>query len=127
MYPPADGWYEWTGPKGDKQPWYISARDEHPILMAGITAWQPGKEVLAETGFAIVTDDSAGGMVDIRDRRPVCLTVDDALAWVDPETAVEDALGLLSTPRPESAFRWWQVTRAVGNSRYQGADAAEPT
>src|SRR5690606_26637247 len=20
---PADGWYEWTGPKGDKQPWYI--------------------------------------------------------------------------------------------------------
>lgn len=123
---PADGWYEWTGEKGDKQPWYINPKDEQPILIAGITAWQPGRDVLAETGFAIVTDDSAGGMVDIHDRRPICLTVDDALAWVDPDTPVHAALELLSTPRPESAFRWWQVTRAMGNSRYQMADTAEP-
>lgn len=123
---PADGWYEWTGDKGDKQPWYISARDEAPILMAGITAWLPGRDVLAETGFAIVTDDSAGGMVDIHDRRPVCLTPDDALAWVNPALPVPDALELLSTPRPESAFRWWQVTRAMGNSRYQMPDASDP-
>lgn len=123
---PADGWYEWTGEKSDKQPWYISAADGQPILMAGITAWEPGKEVLAETGFAIVTDDSAGGMVDIHDRRPVCLTPDDAIAWVNPELPVDDALELLSTPRPEGAFQWWQVTRKVGNSRYQLPDASEP-
>lgn len=123
---PADGWYEWTGDKGDKQPWYISARDEAPILMAGITAWQPGCEVLAETGFAIVTDDSAGGMVDIHDRRPICLTVDDALAWLDPSMSVPESLELLSTPRPEGAFRWWPVTRQMGNSRYQMPDASEP-
>jgi putative SOS response-associated peptidase YedK len=121
---PADGWYEWTGEKGDKQPWYINPKDGEPILMAGITAWQPGREVLAETGFAVITDDAAGGMVDIHDRRPICLTVDDALAWVDPETPIDDALDLLSTPRPESAFQWWAVTRAMGNSRYQLPDAS---
>lgn len=123
---PADGWFEWTGPNGEKQPWFISARDEHPVLMAGITAWEPGRDVLAETGFAIVTDDAAGGMVDIHDRRPICLTPDDALAWVDPATPVDTALELLSTPRPESAFRWWPVTPAMGNSRYQMPDASEP-
>lgn len=123
---PADGWYEWTGEKGDKQPWFISAKDEHPILMAGITAWEPGKEVLAETGFAIITDDAAGGMVDIHDRRPVCLTPGDAQYWIDTEISVGAALELLSTPRPESAFQWWPVTRAVGNSRYQLQDAAAP-
>lgn len=123
---PADGWYEWTGEKGDKQPWFISAKDEQPVLMAGITAWQPGRDVLAETGFAIVTDDSAGGMVDIHDRRPVCLSPQDALSWLDPGTPVDAALELLSTPRPESAFRWWQVTRRMGNSRYQLEDAATP-
>lgn len=123
---PADGWYEWTGEKGEKQPWYINPKDGKPILMAGITAWEPGKEVLAETGFAIVTDDSAGGMVDIHDRRPMCLTVDDALAWLDPELPIDDALGLLSTPRPESAFQWWEVTRAIGSSKYQMPDASEP-
>lgn len=124
---PADGWYEWTGEKGDKQPWYINPKDGEPILMAGITAWEPGKDILAETGFAIVTDDAAGGMVDIHDRRPMCLTVDDSLAWLDPELPVNDALELLSTPRPESAFQWWEVTRAMGNSRYQLADASAPT
>jgi len=123
---PADGWYEWTGQKGDKQPWYISARDGAPILMAGITAWQPGREILAETGFAIITDDAAGGMVDLHDRRPICLNVDDARAWLEPSLSVKAALALLSTPRPESAFHWWPVTRRMGNSRYQLPDASEP-
>lgn len=40
---PADGWYEWTGDKGDRQPWYINPKDGAPILMAGMTAWQPGR------------------------------------------------------------------------------------
>lgn len=123
---PCEGWYEWTGEKGDKQPWFISPKDGEPILMAGITAWQPGREVLAETGFAVITDDAAGGMVDIHDRRPITLLPEDALAWVDPQTPVGDALELLSTSRPESAFQWWQVTRAMGNSRYQLADASDP-
>jgi len=123
---PADGWYEWTGDKGDRQPWYINPKDGAPILMTGMTAWQPGREVLAETGFAIVTDDAAGGLVDLHDRRPICLAPDDALAWLDPATPVENALELLSTPRPEAAFQWWRVTRAVGNGRYQGEDASRP-
>lgn len=123
---PADGWYEWTGEKGDKQPWFINPRDTQPILMAGITAWLPGREVSAETGFAIITDDVAGGMVDIHDRRPICLSPEDATTWLDPATPVDKALELLTTSRPESAFRWWEVTRKMGNSRYELPDASEP-
>lgn len=123
---PVDGWYEWVGDKGDKQPWYINPKDGEPILMAAITAWEPGKEVLAETGFVVVTDDSAGGMVDIHDRRPIVLTATDALEWLDPNTTTDQAKRVLSAARPESAFQWWQVTRAMGNSRYQLADASEP-
>ena len=123
---PTDGWYEWTGEKGDKQPWFISARDQRPTLMAGITAWAPNRGVLAETGFAIITDDSAGGMVDIHDRRPICLTPDDARNWLNPDLPIDAALEILSTPRSETAFHWWMVTRKVGNSRYQNADAADP-
>lgn len=114
------------GKRCDKQPWGINPKDGEPVLMAGITAWVRRREVLAETGFADITDDVAGGMVDIRDRRPVCLAPDDAIAFVDPDTSVKDALELLSPPRPESAFQWWQVTRAMGNSRYQLPDASEP-
>jgi putative SOS response-associated peptidase YedK len=123
---PADGWYEWTGEKGDKQPWYIKPKDGKPLLFAAISGWKIGADAEKESGFAIVTDDSAGGMVDIHDRRPMCLTVDDARAWLDPDLPVKDALELLSTPRPESAFEWYRVTPAVGNSRYQLPDASEP-
>lgn len=83
-----------------KPPWFISAHDAQPIYMAGITAWQPGREMLAENGFAIITDDSAGGIVDIHDRRPIALTPEYAAAWIDPELPVGAALELLSTPRP---------------------------
>ncbi len=123
---PVDGWYEWTGEKGNKQPWFITARDGHPIYLAGITAWRPGASVTAETGFAIVTDDAAGGMVDIHDRRPIALTPADAAEWIRANLRVQSALELLSTPRPESAFQWWRVTKAVGNSRYQMPDATQP-
>lgn len=116
-----------TGNKGDKQPWFINPKDTQPILMAGITAWQPGREVSAETGFAIITDDVASGMVDIHDRRPICLSPEDAIVWLDPATPVAKALELLTTSRPESAFRWWEVTRKMGNSRYELPDASEPT
>jgi putative SOS response-associated peptidase YedK len=94
--------------------------------MAGITAWEPGKDILAETGFAIVTDDAAGGMVDIHDRRPICLKPDDALDWINPEVSVKGSLDILSTPRSESAFHWWQVTKKMGNSKYQLPDSSEP-
>lgn len=124
---PADGWFEWTGEAGDKQPWFIHAKDGEPIYMAAITAWQPGKADDVEHGFAIVTDASAGGMVDIHDRRPVVLTPEAAREWTSPDTAIESALELLSTERPETAFTWHPVTRQMGNVEYQAPNTDHPT
>ncbi len=94
--------------------------------MAAITAWQPGDILDHIHGMAIVTDQSAGGMVDVHDRRPIVLKADDALEWLDPTTTNDQAKQILSAARPESAFQWWQVTKAMGNSRYQMPDASEP-
>lgn len=41
---PADGWYDWTGEKGHKQPWYIRLKADKPMFMAGITNWKPYKD-----------------------------------------------------------------------------------
>lgn len=123
---PADGWYEWTGEKSERQPWFISARDEEPVWLAGITAWQPGDDHGPETGFAILTQESAGDMAELHNRRPVCLTPGDALAWVDYTLTPEEALEDLATARPEEDFQWWRVTRAVGSPQYQMPDCAAP-
>ena len=123
---PADGWFEWTGETGDKQPWFIHSKDDAPLYMAAITAWQPGKADDVEHGFAIVTDASAGGMVDIHDRRPVILTPDAAREWVCQDANIESALELLSTARPESAFKWHPVTRQMSNVKYQAPNTDHP-
>mgnify|MGYP003578251484 CR=1 FL=1 len=39
--------------------------------------------------------------------------------------AVDQAKELFSRARPELAFEWVEVTRKVGNSRYQGENASE--
>lgn len=95
--------------------------------MAAITAWQPGKDNNVQHGFAIVTDDSAGGMIDIHDRRPVVLTPEAAREWASPDTGIEASLELLSTARPESAFRWHPVTRQMSNVKYQAPNTNHPT
>ena len=70
---PGGGWFEWTVEDGKKQPWYISRKDEQPILMAGLTYFRPHAQQQVEVGFVIVTEDSERGMVHIHDRRPVVL------------------------------------------------------
>lgn len=65
-------------------------------------------------------------MVDVHDRRPVALSPEHAREWLDPDTTVDQAKELLSVARPESAFEWYEVTKKVGNSRYQGADVTDP-
>ncbi|MHC8946881.1 SOS response-associated peptidase [Advenella incenata] len=125
MIIPADGWYEWTGEKPDKQPWYIRPHDGKPLWMAAISGWRPDlawNESGITTGFAIVTDAAGKGMVDIHDRRPLVLTDEHAREWMDPSTTVEQAKELLSVARPESAFEWYEVTKKMGNSGYQGED-----
>ncbi|ARP53532.1 hypothetical protein ALFP_1645 [Alcaligenes faecalis] len=94
-----------TGETDDKQPRLSHAKDEELLYMAAITAWQPGKNEDVEHGFAIATVASAGGIVDIHDRRPVVLTPEAAPERTSSDTSVESALELLSSPRFESAFK----------------------
>lgn len=42
-------------------------------------------------GFVIITADSAGGMLDIHDRRPMVLAPDLAREWLDLATPKERA------------------------------------
>lgn len=124
---PADGWYEWaTREDGTKQPYYIYPIDGLPLMLAAISAWEPGAELDAAHGFAIVTNDVKGGMVDVHDRRPVALPPDLAAEWVDPKTDMVRAREILAAGLPESAFTWHAVKQEVGNSKYQLPDAIEP-
>lgn len=114
---PAGGWFEWLPEGGRKQPWYISRKDRAPIFMAGITNYRLYTHQTVETGFVIVTQDSAGGMVDIHDRRPVVLKPEDAWRWMEPETSIEEAEHIAqSRSLPTEEFEWWRVSREVNRA-----------
>ena len=117
---PADGWYEWTGPKGDKQPWYIKQKSGAPCFMAAITRWKPGADSSQSNGILIVTDAAEEGMVDIHDRRPVVLSADDARMWINLDMPAIEAERLArNASLPSEAFEWYQVTREVNKAGNQ--------
>jgi putative SOS response-associated peptidase YedK len=124
---PAGGWYEWTGEKGNKQPWHIHRADRRPLYMAALANFAPETEHKASNGFTIVTADAQGGMVDIHDRRPVVLSAQEAALWLSPWADAAAAEELLRTRAlgPEN-FEWYKVDRALGNVRSQGPKLVEP-
>jgi putative SOS response-associated peptidase YedK len=123
----ADGWYEWTGEKGSKQPWHIHRKDGAPLFMLALANFGPYTENKAEAGFVLVTDDAAAGMLDIHDRKPVVLGAADAALWLDPAISPEQALELArATALPAEAFAWHKVGTAVNRAGNEGPQIALP-
>lgn len=123
---PIDNWFEWVdegGPK--KQPYLIRRSDGQPSLCAGIG--QFSTEPNEHDGFVIITADSAGGMVDVHDRRPIVLAPELAMEWIAPGTTKEHAEQMaLNWGEPAEAFEWYRVGTAVGNVRNQGPELMQP-
>ena len=122
----ADGWYEWTGEKGNKQPWHIHRATREPVFMAALGSFSPiSDNNKATAGFTIVTADALGGMIDVHDRRPVVLSARDALLWLDPALTSDAAEQLARTQAlGPQAFAWHPVSKLVGNVRNDGPEMA---
>ncbi len=114
---PADGWYEWLGEKPNKQPWYIRAKNRAPLFLAALTNHEPDKPDPESAGFVIATDEAAGGMVDIHDRRPVALSAEDARLWMDLDISWEQAEQIArTTALREDFFEWYKVSKDVNKA-----------
>lgn len=123
----ASAWYEWTGPKGAKQPWHIHRKDGEPIFILALANFGPAGEHREATGFVLVTADSEGGMVDIHDRRPVVVSAADAQRWLDPDTSPEQAAELARTAAlATDMFEWHQVSTEVNRAVTNGPQLLVP-
>ncbi|WP_448651731.1 SOS response-associated peptidase [Pseudomonas fluorescens] len=126
---PVDNWFEWVDEGGaKKQPYLIRRRDGAPVLCAAIGQLPDADEGAGlDDGFVIITADSAGGMVDIHDRRPVVLNPELAREWLDPATNRGRAEQMvLFQGEPPEVFEWFRVDSAVGNPRHDGRHVIEP-
>ncbi|WP_425396843.1 SOS response-associated peptidase [Aeoliella sp.] len=127
----ADGYYEWTGPKGDKQPHYIQLAGGEPMLFFGLwESWKgPPGEPLDEPleTCTIITTSANEQLAEIHDRMPSIAACDaeEIDLWLDPE--FEDAEHLKSLLGPSDLeFTTTKVSRYVNKVGNEGAECLEP-
>lgn len=117
---PATGFFEWSGPKEARLPWFISAKDGTPLTFAGLyDRWkdrESGEEIKSCT---IITCAANDFMAKIHNRMPVILDESDWRAWFsEPRTD-------LLKPANDDVLQAWRVSTNVNSSRYQGEDTME--
>ncbi len=105
---PADGWYEWTGTTGRKQPWRITLADGGLMGFAAITdEWvAPGGHVVRQV--ATLTCVPNGDIAKVHDRMGCILRSDEVGAWL---TLPDDEARALLRPLPEGVLA---ITKAEG-------------
>lgn len=124
---PADGYYEWTGSKGDKQPHYITREDNKPIGFAGLwERWRDKANDNTVETFTILTMPSSGPIGHLHDRMPVMLDDVTAEYWLAGDDGNPPALRELRVDDYAQALTSWRVTRAVNNARNESPDLVDP-
>jgi len=86
----ADGYYEWAGSRGGKQPYRITVGDDSLFAMAGLwSKWEGNSETLSTV--TILTTEPSEAVASIHDRMPVILdrAVEDQWLEAEPDRALD--------------------------------------
>jgi putative SOS response-associated peptidase YedK len=117
---PADGFYEWTGPKGAKIPHLFERVDGAPLALAGLhETWRSkdGKEQVQS--FTIVVTAANRWMSFYHERMPVILEAADFDTWLK---GTADEAAPLMRPAPEDALKERVVSTLVNNVKNEGPE-----
>ncbi|AUX37562.1 MULTISPECIES: SOS response-associated peptidase [Sorangium] len=114
---PADGFYEWTGPKGARRPTWFHPAGGGLLRMAGL--YQPAKEPDAgdiDVRFTILTTEASADVAQVHDRMPVLLAPEDVDLWLgvgDGEASDADRVEALLRPAPRGSLAARAVSTRV--------------
>ena len=94
---PANGWFEWQGTRGARQPWYIALADGSPLSFAALwERWDKSGDGL-ET-FTIITTAASEGLADIHHRQPAIIHPERFGDWLEPASPSEQLLDVVRKP-----------------------------
>ena len=120
----ADGFYEWRGARGAKQPYFVRLKGGLPFAFAGLWERWRREDKVVESCAIIITN--ANELVkEIHDRMPVILSPESYDTWLDPSLGERERLQQLLKPYPADLMEAYPVAMAVNNPRNQGAALIE--
>jgi len=84
---PADGFYEWQGIKGRKQPFYLTLPNQRPFAFAGLwEEWHAGSAPAAVyKSCAILTTVASKSVEPVHHRMPAIIKPSKYGRWLDPD------------------------------------------
>jgi putative SOS response-associated peptidase YedK len=124
---PADGFYEWRGPRQARSPVWFHAHDDGLLFFAGLyEEWQPPTGA-AETTFTILTCEPNAVTRPIHNRMPVILPNLKAQEdWMNPREPNPLSLKRLLIPAPDDLLRMRPASSLVNNVKNDGPELLIP-
>ena len=111
---PADGFYEWTGPRNNRTPYFIHRKDGELFAFAGIyDVRRDPSNGDTHASCAIVTTKPNALLKTIHDRMPAILDARAEEQWLDPRFTDADGLLALVRPYPPEQMEAYPVGREV--------------
>jgi len=124
----ADGFYEWKGEKGRKQPMFITLPDHKPFAFAGL--WETWNKKDDQDSIykscTIITTQASESMSDIHHRMPVILKPQLYEIWLDPGNQNVVELGKMLKNEIVTELVSFPVSKQVNSTRNNDSSCIEP-
>jgi putative SOS response-associated peptidase YedK len=123
----ADGFYEWKGPRGQKQPMLITLPNKKPFAFAGL--WETWRHEDLDSPYrscAIITTEASESIREIHHRMPVILKPEAYPEWLDPNNQdISDLKEILGNKRL-TRFVSYPVSKQVNATRNNKPSCIDP-
>lgn len=124
----ADGFYEWQGEKGHKQPMFITLPDGSPFAFAGLwEVWDnKGKAPSPYRSCTILTREASESFRPIHHRMPVILKAEAYGSWLDSVNQDADALQEIIQKQIYTELSSVPVSKQVNSVKNNGPENIQP-
>jgi len=123
----ADGFYEWKGEKGRKQPMFITLPDRKPFAFAGLwETWNKDDQDTIHKSCTIITTQASESIRDIHHRMPVILKPPAYESWLDPGNQNVVELGKMLKNEIVTELVSYPVSKQVNSTRNNDPSCIEP-
>jgi putative SOS response-associated peptidase YedK len=123
---PADGFIEWTGPKGSKRPFFIKREDEDLIAFAGLWEHWQGADGSEIESAVILTTEANATVSPLHNRMPVIIDPEQFDVWLDCKRLSPADVAEFLVPAEDDLLESVEVHPKINNPANDMPDVLEP-
>ena len=126
---PADGFYEWKGEKGNKQPYYVSIPSGEPFSFAGLWETWTDKETGEESVYkscTIITTAASESIREIHHRMPAILDPEFHEKWLNTDIQDPKELQVIINDGIIHNMKYYPVSKLVNSVKNNDPNCIKP-